>query len=362
MSIKKSPLLILALINPEKSLDFTLQQWDLFVRQARRSGVLARFGYILESKELLTKVPVDALKHIQSAQTYATQFETSLTWEVRCIQKAFEKLDLPLIFLKGTAYAVADNIVSEGRVFSDVDILVPEEKLADVERALIYEGWKSAHLDAYDQRFYREWMHEIPPMQHVQRHTSIDVHHNVLPKTSRFCPNPEFLLANIIKVSDKNAWVLAPEDRVIHSATHLFHEGEFDHGFRDLSDLDLLLKEFDSLDDFWDKLLKRAEELKQQLPLYYALRYSSIILRTPIPENILNISKQWLPNTFQRHLMDWLYCRALMPNHSSCELYWTAFAKWMLYVRSHWIKMPVHLLVPHLCRKGWLQLTDQKDH
>ena len=38
--------------------------------------------------------------------------------------------------------------------------------------------------------------------------------------------------------------VLAPEDMVLHSATHLFNEGEFDRGLRDLNDLDLLLREF----------------------------------------------------------------------------------------------------------------------
>jgi len=359
--ITKKPLLISVLIAPEASLDLNLQQWDLLIRQARRSGVLARFGYMLERKSLLTEVPSVALKHIQSAQTYAYQMGISLNWEIHCIQKVFDSLGLPLVFLKGTAYSVANNIAAAGRFFSDVDVLVPEDRLVEVERALIHEGWKSAHVDAYDQRFYREWMHEIPPMEHTQRHTSIDVHHNILPKTSRFCPNPELLLANIINVSDKNAWVLAPEDRVIHSATHLFHEGEFDHGFRDLSDLDLLLKEFDSLDGFWDKLLKHAEELKQQLPLYYALRYSSIILQTPVPEEVLESSKQWFPNKVHELSMDWLFCRALMPNHPSCETFGTGFARWILYIRSHWIKMPFYLLIPHLCRKGWLRLFEQKE-
>jgi len=360
--ITQKPLLVSVLINPEVSLDLNLQQWDLLIRQARRSGVLARFGYMLERKNLLAKAPSVALKHIQSTQTYSYQMSISLNWEIHCIQQVFDTLGLPLVFLKGTAYTVANNVASAGRFFSDVDILVPEDRLVDVERALIHEGWKPAHIDAYDQRFYREWMHEIPPMEHMQRHTSIDVHHNILPKISRFCPNPELLLANIIKVSDENVWVLAPEDRVIHSATHLFHEGEFDHGFRDLSDLDLLLKEFDSLDGFWDKLLQRAEELNQQVPLYYALRYTTIVLQAPIPRKVLELSKQSFPNKVQQNIMDWLYCRALAPNHPSCEDYWTGFAKWILYIRSHWIKMPMHLLIPHLCRKGWLRLIEQEEH
>jgi len=362
MAITQTPLLVLALINPEIILDLTLQQWDLLVRQARRSGVLARFGYILKRNDLIDKVPQQALKHINSAQTYAEQIAISLTWEVECIQKAFVKLELPLVFLKGTAYAVANNFSGAGRVFSDVDILVPENRIAEVESALNFSGWKASFVDAYDQRFYREWMHEIPPMQHIQRHTSIDVHHNILPKISRYCPDSSLLLLNAVKVSEQNSWVLAPEDRVIHSATHLFHEGEFDHGFRDLSDLDLLIKEFSTEEGWWDKLLQRAIELNQQVPLYYALRYTTLILKTPVPREVLDDCKLWYPNGIQRKIMDWLFCRALMPNHSSCEDSWTGFARWVLYIRSHWIKMPVRILAPHLCRKGWLRLTEQEDY
>jgi len=358
----QNPLIVSVLIDPKTSLDLNLQQWDLLIRQARRSGVLARFGFMLERNGLLADVPSVALKHIQSTQTYAYQMAMSLKWEIHCIQKVFDTLEMPLVLLKGTAYTVANNVAAAGRFFSDVDILVPEDRIEDVERALIHWGWKATYLDAYDQRFYREWMHEIPPMEHMQRHTTIDVHHNILPRTGRFCPNPKLLLANAVKVSDENAWVLSSEDRVIHSATHLFHEGEFDHGFRDLSDLDLLLKEFNSLDNFWENLLKRAEELNQQIPLYYALRYTTLILKTPIPREVLDDCKLWYPNGIQREIMDWLFCRALMPNHPSCDDYWTGFARWVLYIRSHWIKMPVRILVPHLCRKGWLRLTEQEDH
>jgi glutaconate CoA-transferase subunit A len=30
-------------------------------------------------------------------------------------------------------------------------------------------------------------------------------------------------------------------------------------------------------------------------------------------------------------------------------------ARWLLYVRSHWLRMPPHLLVPHLVRKAWMR-------
>ena len=267
-----------------------------------------------------------------------------------------------MIFLKGAAYHVTAEPAGRGRLFSDVDILVPEEKLLDVERALITAGWMTNTIDPYDQKYYRQWMHEIPPLRHLKRKTSIDVHHNILPKTSRFCPDAKKLLANIVKIPEKNIWALAPEDRVLHSATHLFHEGEFEQGFRDLSDLDLLPKEFSAQENFWEKLLQRADELLQQIPLFYALRYTHQILQTPVPLKVLEASAQQAPNRINTKLMDALFLRALMPDHESCNDRWTGLARWLLFVRSHWLKMPVYLMVPHLLRKSFRRVLGKEQH
>jgi hypothetical protein len=358
----KSPLLCAVFIDPRYTLELSLPQWDLLIRQARFAGVLARLGFLLEEEEILAQIPAQPLSHIKSAKIYFERFAISLQWEITCIQEALKAVDVPLVLLKGSAYIAADDKAAKGRSFSDVDILVAEEKLQEVEIALTKAGWMTNNLDPYDQKYYRQWMHEIPPLRHLKRQTSIDVHHNILPKTTRFCPDANKLLANIVKIPEKNIWVLAPEDRVLHSATHLFHEGEFAMGFRDLSDLDLLLKEFSIQENFWEKLLQRAEELKQQIPLYYALRYTYWILQTPVPEQILKASKQQSPNKIKTKLMDALFLRALMPDHESCNDRWTGLARWLLYVRSHWLKMPVYLMVPHLLRKSVMRLTGKAHH
>jgi hypothetical protein len=358
------PLLLLCavFINPQFALDLDLQQWDMLIRQARRANVLARLGFLLEEAEISAQIPAQPASHIKSAQTYFERFYISLRSEITCIQDALKAVNVSLVLLKGSAYFIAGNKAAKGRIFSDVDILVPEDKLLEVEIALIKAGWMTNTRDSYDQKYYRQWMHEIPPLRHLKRQTSIDVHHNILPKTSRFCPDANKLLTNIVKIPEKNVWVLAPEDRVLHSATHLFHEGEFAQGFRDLSDLDLLLKEFSTQENFWVKLLQRANELNQQIPLYYALRYTHQILQTPISENILVASEQLSSNRINTRLMDALFLRALMPDHESCNDRWTGMARWLLFVRSHWLKMPVYLMVPHLLRKAYRRVLGKEQH
>jgi hypothetical protein len=355
-------LLCTVFINPQFALELDLQQWDMLIRQARRANVLARLRSILHDVGLLEKIPAQPLLHLESTQAYFERFCISLHREISCIEDALSSVNVPLVLLKGSAYAVAEDAAAKGRTFSDVDILVPEDKLPEVEIALINAGWITNTLDPYDQKYYRQWMHEIPPLRNLTRQTSIDVHHNILPKTTRFCPDANKLLANIVKISEKGVWALAPEDRVLHSATHLFHEGEYAQGFRDLSDLDLLIKEFSTQENFWEKLLQRADELKQHIPLYYALRYTHQILQTPVPEKVLKASEQLSLNRINTRLMDALFFRALMPDHDSCNDRWTGLARWLLFVRSHWLKMPVYLMVPHLLRKTFRRALGKEQH
>ena len=82
-----------------------------------------------------------------------------------------------------------------GRMCSDVDILVPRERLDLFERALLANGWVHVTLEPYDQLYYRRWTHELPPLVHRDRLTAVDVHHGILPVTSRLKPDLTRLLA-----------------------------------------------------------------------------------------------------------------------------------------------------------------------
>ena len=44
--------------------------------------------------------------------------------------------------------------------------MVPRERIETVERTLLDRGWKTPVQDDYDDRYYREWSHEIPPLMH----------------------------------------------------------------------------------------------------------------------------------------------------------------------------------------------------
>jgi hypothetical protein len=141
---------------------------------------------------------------------------------------------------------------------------------------------------------------------------------------------------------------------VIHSATHLFHEGEFHHGLRDLWDLDRMLRDFPDRDPlFWDGLVARARELDLLGSLFHGLTYSQQIFATPVPPCVMKQASSW-SRALRKPAMDFLFLRAFRPDQPECKLPFTSLALYVLYIRSHYLRMPLYLLLPHLAKKAWM--------
>ena len=348
-------LLVRTLRAPEGAAALSLTQWDRLVRQARHAGLLARLHDRFDELGLVDVIPDPARWHFEATATLAHKQQVAVRWEVRQIRDALATLDGPVVVLKGAAYVIAGLPAARGRLFNDIDILVPRRLLNRTEAALMLAGWHASGLSAYDERYYRRWMHEIPPMRHLRRATVIDVHHAILPDTARDCPDPDKLLGRIVPVSGlQGVYVLSAEDRILHSAAHLFHDGELPHGLRDLSDLDLLLRHESAAAGFWPRLVARAGELQLSRPLFYALRYAGHFLATPVPTEVWSALRPATPSPLLLRLTDAMFSRALAPLHPSCDDALSPLARQAAYVRAHWLRMPAHLLLPHLFHKAFV--------
>lgn len=346
-------LLVEVLRNPDRVQTLSLADWDDLIPLARSSKLLATLHRLLERESLLDEVPEKPRVHLYSNLVTHERQVASLAWEIRWLLKAVADLDVPLVLLKGGAYIQADIPASRGRLITDIDLMVPRDRIRAVETALNSAGWEGGYADEYDERYYREWMHEIPPMGHVQRGSTIDLHHTIVPPTTS--PGTDAgKLFEALREIETGLYVLSPVDTVIHSATHLFHEGEFHNGFRDVFDLHCLLSGFaESEAEFWSELVPRARELDLLQPVFYALRYARAIFNTSIPEQVLAESRRGYRGKGMIPIMDFLFLRALAPDHYSCDRLFTTTAKFILYVRSHYLRMPLRLLIPHLLRKAW---------
>lgn len=360
-------LLIAALVDPRNLVSWSSTDLDLVLRLLRRARLLGRVAGELEAAGLLGALPLAARDALASALIAARARARVARWELDCVAQALRDLaDLQVVAMKGCAYLLADLPHANGRMFADVDLLVPEARLQEVEARLREHGWQSGELSAYDERYYREWTHELPPLTHEEREVEVDLHHNVLMRTARLRPDPRLMLATARPVPGFRYFgysVMAPIDMTLHAMAHLFYGGEMDDALREVVDIDALLRHFGATEPgYWQDFWPRAVQLDLARPAYYGLRFAQRLLATPIPAPVLTASQAGAPALLVIAAMDRLVPRALFPAHPDRPTRRTGLARALLYVRSHWVKMPPAMLIRHLAYKAYVRHSRTQGH
>lgn len=355
--------LIDLMLSPTDAVHLTLTGWTQILSVARAANLLASLSERLKQADV--SVPPQVKRHLEGMAQLSERQRESVHWEAHQLARTLEHLAIPVVLLKGSAYVLGKLPTRLGRLFGDIDILVPRDALGDVELAMMTQGWATGKQSAYDQRYYRQWMHELPPMVNVRRGTVLDIHHTLLPLTSRYTPDPQKLIDASQEVPGLSPIrIPSPQDILIHSITHLFHEGELHNGLRDLFDIDGLIRHFaESVPDFWNTLLARAVDLQLVNSLFLGLHFSAHILKTPVPSAVLkNCGNFGAPAPVVLWLLEALYNKSLQPIHPDCDSALTGTARWLLYIRAHWLRMPPHLLAMHLSRKAWKSFFPDKQN
>jgi hypothetical protein len=86
--------------------------------------------------------------------------------------------------------------------------------------------------------------------------------------------------------------------------------------------------------------------------LYYAFASLHRVLGTNIPHDAMDAVEQFKPSAIVDRWMTRTLATVLTPADPE---QWPPAHRgrlWLLYVRSHWTRMPAHVLLPHLTRKS----------
>ena len=313
----------------------TPRDWDGVIGVARAEAMLATLAHRLKGAAL--PAPVAALFADQrAAAAVATR---QALWEAEMARRALASERIEFVLLKGTAYAAAGLSCAEGRQIGDLDILVPVHDIGRAENELLEAGWEWVKSDPYDDAYYREHMHELPPLIHKARDRMIDVHHTILPQTHRTTPDPLALVADAA-MTESGFAVLAPADMACHCAAHLLADGDLQGGLRNLWDFHCLTRDFAAADQgFWGRLDARADKHGLRAVVHRAARLARDLYASELPEGWgrSDPRDRW----FRRRLLardDW--------GRASDFALQQAF-----YIRSHWLRMPPLLLARHLWTK-----------
>lgn len=346
--------LLQTLREPQRAAALSPAGWSALVAAARDANLLGALAKRLEAADV--QACAQAQLHLEGVRRMGERQHLSIRWEAHQLQLALGELGIPVLLLKGGAYVMAYPDLGRGRLFGDIDILVPREALDDVESRLMLRGWVSAKSDPYDQRYYRQWMHELPPMTQVHRGTVLDVHHNILPQTARNSPSPAAIMARSQPLPGLDSFrIPCPEDLAVHCLTHLTYEGELHNGLRDLHDADQMLRSFGQADGFWARLQDVAAGNDLAGPVALGLALVSRLFGTPLPAGLVDALED--PLGPARSWRRWLptYEAALLEPFAGALSWRAAWARQRIYLRAHSLRMPAGLLIRHLARKAWMR-------
>lgn len=354
MSPRLSPELQHLLRGMHEAITADQQLWERILRLARMSGLHGRLA--AASSDHASLLP-PIRRHLLSAERISQFNAQMLAAELNALAPLCAG-EFPVIALKGSAYALQNLPVAKGRFVSDVDLLVPRTHLRTMERRLLEAGWQTAELGAYDERYYRDWSHETPPMRFPGHFLEVDLHHAITPVTGSLAFDPTPLFERSRPVPDTPFRTLAAEDQLLHACLHCFHDGDLGLRVREVVDIDGLAREFSAHPGFWDTLLSRANELGLQRPLWYGLNYAANWLGCPVPNAVMVALGG--PSRLTQQAMDRLVPLAMLPSDpDEPPPLRVALARNAMLVRYHLLRMPLHMLLPHLARKALIRLRTQ---
>ncbi len=321
-------LLVEALRNPASTSALDADGWTALLAMARAEQLIGTLARRLSG----LAVPDAVGRILDEARINAEYQRRSALWEADSARRALADYRDKVVLMKGTAYAAAGLKASEGRHIGDLDIMVARDNLPEVEAALLAAGWEWVKEDDYDEAYYRDHMHELPPLIHRTRDRMIDVHHTILPLTARPRPDADAMLADAV-VLENGLYVFSPTDMVIHSAAHLFADGELDGGLRNLWDIHCLLSEFAD-EAFWPALRSRAEHHQLWPAVRSAARLAHKLYGTEVPNDWNDGKDKW-------HV-------ARLTARDNWGRGTRTFIRLAFYIRSHWLRMPPLMLIRHL--------------
>jgi hypothetical protein len=329
--MKDARLLVRALVDPDSTDGLDAEGWTILIACARAESLIGSLAHRLDGRAL----PEAVAAIMADARRSAAQAKVQALWEAEMARRALAELAVPVILLKGTAYAAAGLDAAIGRSIGDLDILVPRDVLDRVEAALLAAGWEWVKDSPYDQLYYRRWMHELPPLIHRDRDRMIDVHHSILPLTARPTPDAAALIADSVPL-ESGLRILSPPDMIVHAAAHLLADGDLAGGLRNLWDIDRLVRQHDG-GAFRDMLQQRAQHHGLASHVGRALRLAHSLYETPVDPRFATPTS----------IADRLYENRLLARDGwgrECK----KLLRFAFYVRSHWIRMPPRLLARHL--------------
>ncbi len=350
-----TPVCLQLLQNPAKFIEqASALDWTELIHQAREQALLGSCYFLLQDAGLYNNIPDKVKTHLYSGYIYAQKQKVSLIKEMLKLESFFSDAPYPCVLLKGCAYRLTELPMARGRVFSDIDILVPQSQFPDALLRLNEAGFIEFGMSDYDRRYYLRWSHQHPPLIHYLRGVSIDLHHHIYPVSSQENILIEPMLRQSIRLPGSSFAVPTKALMFVHACVHLFYQDETHKLVKDLWDLYQLY--LGAMAEGEAPIVLAAIDLNAQAAVYYAFDVLKWLFQVDVSDLAMAQLKPYA-NHSQRNSMRWLLSKLFNPAsrwHRVAYVWWT--------IRGHLLKMGPMTLLYHSIAKSLEQYRERRTH
>ena len=326
-----------ALANPGRLPFLALGEWARLLRHAQRSQLLARVAVSAFGHQADGSLPQQPRQQLERVQQATVRQRQQRRLDLLDLMHLIAPIGVDIVALKGTAHWLCDIGPTNDSQFAELDIWVERSSCERLEALLLANGWTRVDWPTPGEPLQTRW--SGPPGASDHSATTLNLHCQMLPAL----PCADAGLAQQVAARQAvpdvpGLHVPAPSDMVLCAMAELLHNGHGEHGLRDLSDIDVLLRHFGSRPGFWADLAERADALELSRLLYYGLRHSVRLFATPVPMHVRESMRAAAPSDRVLRLMDALWSRVLCTPHTRARSSMTPLCVDLLGLRARWLR------------------------
>jgi hypothetical protein len=259
--------------------------WAQVIHRARWHRLAGMLYYHLRNPEYSQRVPDQILDQLKGDYRRITAQFLYTRSELGAILMAFEAKTIPVIVLKGAGLVGSVYTEPGMRPMSDIDLLVPDHRVVEAQSTVQCLGY-SAVEDASNREGHWSLHQHLPKLVRTENPIVVEVHRHIVRLDSplAFDINEFWSRARETSSGGTSAYLLAPEDLLVHLCLNFFRDRRFQsaRALCQLCDIAEVIQHYRTID--WETLGKRSETYGVAGPLACSLHLARSLLDAPIPE------------------------------------------------------------------------------
>lgn len=283
---------------------FSAREWNALAYKAHSEGVGPLLYRVLSKSGKFSSLPADIRDFLRLIYASTSIKNHLILNELEMLARLFQGAEILVVALKGVCFTLTVYPDPGLRPMGDLDLLVPEEKLAAAVEIVKSLGYQIALPEASPglQDLFNP---AICLQKSGERPITLELHRGLVAEKTFiysvpvdwFWEQTESLKPLSSKMYFENLLMLTPEAQVLYAAGHaMLQHGGHNTPLRFYFDLDCLIRYYEERMD-WDLLLSQAKSFEWGSALDVFLTQTAAYFDTPVPDRVCAS----LSESFDRH-------------------------------------------------------------